>query len=859
MLEERCHMRLAAKELRIQQYQKKKTAERKEAQIARAAEKQLRQDIQLSKTRAVHSKKLAAPPPDVVKEPKVDNSCTAFFVVGVRRPKVIARWGRSPDGVIAPACSAEGYLLLAHYTNSTPLEETMDTGLPFRSVENDTSTYTPLDPSTRQIRCISIAPGYGSSPLVCNLIYLSLNDAGYRLAANYEALSYCWGDLSTVVPITLVHPKQSSTDIDKAEQVEQTFYVTADLHCALLNFRRILSARILWVDAICINQNDPVERSQQVSSMGQIYSSAERVLVWLGVENIWSEVMMRLMEIWDSRSEKNYSLDAKIDLSMLIDKDREWFLELPQKFSNLRIWTWELPESDSAPAIYGACDLEKQYGLLAPFWMAYATDLEFRRSMITAYITHGNNYSPTELAQRIQNPVHITLAVKWAVDAFFSRPWFKRVWVIQEVFRAPLDTHGQPKVKLVIGDVSVDWERFCNFTRDLAAREETMNAGIHHFPMVRDKPSGLAFFKGSWLSLWQRGIMDRNQFIPILDVIETTGVFQASDRADKIYAILELGSDTRENMSHHRLRPDYVNKLADFAMFDFARWHIGTKKSLDLLNFFPGYHPKQSLRWGNVPQKYSWVPDIIRTDADWPFTNFIHKECPGFLNGNKNHECDQALKRSFTFRDSSFYIGGLIFSEISTVFRYRHVSGTTFTIGQQGHEVFTFIRNEMRTWSQEPNGAIFMERAIRMFGIMDSEHDMHLGFINYLHNREMVKADADDPSWKAYCEKHNYQRERDDRKHLWNRFEHRLNSFHKERRLFLTKDGTPGLGPELMFPGDIVVGLYTGRTPYVLRPCRHGKDHYQMLGPCLLYDQRPMDDERYQPKPGQSLKLFEIL
>ncbi|KAF2279718.1 uncharacterized protein EI97DRAFT_360424, partial [Westerdykella ornata] len=48
MLEERHHMRLAAKKLRIQQ-QQKKTAERKEAQIARAAEKQLRQDIQLSK------------------------------------------------------------------------------------------------------------------------------------------------------------------------------------------------------------------------------------------------------------------------------------------------------------------------------------------------------------------------------------------------------------------------------------------------------------------------------------------------------------------------------------------------------------------------------------------------------------------------------------------------------------------------------------------------------------------------------------------------------------------------------------------------------------------------------------------
>ncbi|KAF1979614.1 hypothetical protein BU23DRAFT_563020 [Bimuria novae-zelandiae CBS 107.79] len=79
MLEERRHMRLAAKELRIQQ-QQKKAAERKEAQIVRAAEKQLRQDKQLSKTRAVRSKKVPAPPLDVVEEPEVVDVDVASIV-----------------------------------------------------------------------------------------------------------------------------------------------------------------------------------------------------------------------------------------------------------------------------------------------------------------------------------------------------------------------------------------------------------------------------------------------------------------------------------------------------------------------------------------------------------------------------------------------------------------------------------------------------------------------------------------------------------------------------------------------------------------------------------------------------------
>ena len=69
MLEERRRTRLAAKELRIQQ-QQKKVAEREETQIARAAEKQLRQDIQLSKRGNRRSRKPPPPTIDVAEEPK---------------------------------------------------------------------------------------------------------------------------------------------------------------------------------------------------------------------------------------------------------------------------------------------------------------------------------------------------------------------------------------------------------------------------------------------------------------------------------------------------------------------------------------------------------------------------------------------------------------------------------------------------------------------------------------------------------------------------------------------------------------------------------------------------------------------
>lgn len=57
--------------------------------------------------------------------------------------------------------------------------------------------------------------------------------------------------------------------------------VTRSLLDALRTFRRPDRLRILWADAICINQQDLEERSQQVQFMTRVFSEAKRVLIWL--------------------------------------------------------------------------------------------------------------------------------------------------------------------------------------------------------------------------------------------------------------------------------------------------------------------------------------------------------------------------------------------------------------------------------------------------------------------------------------------------------------------------------------------------------------------------------------------------
>lgn len=59
-------------------------------------------------------------------------------------------------------------------------------------------------------------------------------------------------------------------------------YITQNLYQALLQLRKADSG-YYWIDAICINQSDPTELARQVQMMGQIYSSAAQVTVWLGI------------------------------------------------------------------------------------------------------------------------------------------------------------------------------------------------------------------------------------------------------------------------------------------------------------------------------------------------------------------------------------------------------------------------------------------------------------------------------------------------------------------------------------------------------------------------------------------------
>ncbi|KAJ3564552.1 hypothetical protein NPX13_g7799 [Xylaria arbuscula] len=135
-----------------------------------------------------------------------------------------------------------------------------------------TYRYEPLPPvpevgkATSFTRLMCLAPGTGDQALECTLITIDIANSPLE----YEALSYVWGAKEPQVPI-----KCDGFNIP----------MTLNLQHALLALRLPTIPRPLWVDAICINQEDMNERARQVAYMRLVYQYADRVVVWLGQES----------------------------------------------------------------------------------------------------------------------------------------------------------------------------------------------------------------------------------------------------------------------------------------------------------------------------------------------------------------------------------------------------------------------------------------------------------------------------------------------------------------------------------------------------------------------------------------------
>jgi hypothetical protein len=177
--------------------------------------------------------------------------------------------------------------------------------------------YSLLPQEGDNIRLLRLLPDEDeAAPLHCELRNHSLSTLGTRTHL-YEALSYVWGNPNETLPINV-----------NGSQIP----VTVNLHSALLHLRDRSIERIIWVDAICIDQSSNEERGQQVQLMAKIYSKAHRVIVWLGKED--ADTKGALEDIYLAANEELMVRSGK-------EINHESILNLLQRPWFQRIWVRE--------------------------------------------------------------------------------------------------------------------------------------------------------------------------------------------------------------------------------------------------------------------------------------------------------------------------------------------------------------------------------------------------------------------------------------------------------------------------------------------------------------------------------------
>lgn len=189
------------------------------------------------------------------------------------------------------------------------------------------SQYTYTRITRNQIRLLHILPARQRNETVkCRLKPVDLEDQG----TVYEALSYTWGRDAPTEEIwieraskvsfrdagrsVMQHNRVSARPQPKDTIHSLPYYVRPNLDSALRYLRDYSDEQkeeVIWVDALCINQDDEVEKSQQVAKMADIYRRADNVFIWLGNESNDSGMAMDFVRhIIELEQEDTFSVKA---------------------------------------------------------------------------------------------------------------------------------------------------------------------------------------------------------------------------------------------------------------------------------------------------------------------------------------------------------------------------------------------------------------------------------------------------------------------------------------------------------------------------------------------------------------------
>jgi hypothetical protein len=604
--------------------------------------------------------------------------------------------------------------------------------------------------SGRTFRLLHIAPAPDQhQQLECYCLPYNIDES-----PPYEALSYVWGNTNPP---------------DEVFCNGQSIQIGPSLSQALRRLRYQEATRIVWVDAICINQKDDDEKSHQVPMMGSIYSLAKTVVVWLGQG--------------DAQQTGATSVYSTIITLARIEHDRE--LDRMQPFS---------PDHSTR---------DEQVGI------------------------------PEELC----DPLILS-----SLQELYSRPWFSRIWCIQEIRLAA-------KAQVMWGHDEVSWSVLA------------MSASL-----ILDEGWSHAY----GIPVWNADTLHGKDKYPLLEALQRFRHFECTDRRGKVYGLSNIVSPRSEVEA---LGIDY-KKSVDQVYADTVLAVIQVYSRLTAFAYithpvnYDGPDPdnnEEPTDGEREPRYRSWAPRW--DDSGVAMLLGVPEEtCPWSACGEY-----QATKTVEGYIASGkLCLKGVVYGkviDVEDVMDYYNLSEPEYVRDPEVTEKSANVDKSMTnaddvyvisdTSGRHPFIKAFertdVNSSIERFARTLTRGCWGFGDVYLQFKDESVQARHLDACSHVMRRLLQLERFGDEGEYRHNpasaQFEEDTYYICQQRRLFWIDKGLYGLGPHCMQIGDIVVVLYGGNTPYVLRP---REDEYIFMG--QAYVDEIMNGELFQDSASDVLE-----
>ncbi|KAI0888041.1 heterokaryon incompatibility protein-domain-containing protein [Annulohypoxylon maeteangense] len=677
--------------------------------------------------------------------------------------------------------------------------------------------YEPIGPEA--IRLLLIAPGFASETINCTLIVIEDRNN----APEYDAISYVWGTELSDEPIMCNGHRMTVTkNLAKAMRYLRplpnwdsviTWSKDHQLHSSHNAWGSFATnrqeekeksvsqqERPIWIDALCINQEDMAEKENQVKRMHETFADAVTVKIWLGEAN-------------DSYRADSLRLEAL----------------KPKGIPTLRQQI-HIGQYGSTPVVLA-------------FIAQALRNVHVGRDYPTA------SKADTNTAYR--NLVHgfpKSDAVEWEfLRDFFDNPWFERIWVVQEVVHAK-------RAVAILGDWQIEWEALGQAATWFQAHGFALPSDVQ---FNGDKKDLLPVSKIS--AMWH--ITGNRR--PLLRILRELRGRKATLKVDKVYAAYSLAEETiciwENNQQFDPLiEPTYDPKRVDEVYPNVIRFLVIYHGDLAALSHAGGI---QGVKTSGCP---SWVPDWNQSKISTEFVNDNRDESPYNASGNEHLFMGDSIDpaclsvRGIKVSDGSIRAYG----DKLISYGFRHTSY------KEEHD---FVKS---AW----NLVAHLAKRGDASGDLNMYHPENIPhtFVSTLsagltETRQLVDEDSnfldDAADWLLQQFGGQIPVSGVSKKWrlpgaIWNysssgRFREAFTRACLHRRFFVTAGNLMGIGPETMERNDIIVILFGGKVPYVVRELGEGK--YSFIGECYVPGLMTGEAVEQWKKSGRIAEFFNLV